>query len=54
VAFGALVLALIETFSILYVPAGYQPAISFGLLVVVLLVLPKGIGALLERKWRLA
>lgn len=52
VAFGALVLALIETFSILYVPAGYQPAISFGLLVVVLLVLPKGIGGLLERKWR--
>jgi branched-chain amino acid transport system permease protein len=52
VAFGALVLALIETFSILYVPAGYQPAISFGLLVVVLLVLPKGIGGLMERKWR--
>lgn len=52
VAFGALVLALVETFSILYVPAGYQPAISFGLLVVVLLVFPKGIGGLLERKWR--
>ena len=54
VAFGALILALIETFGILWIPAGYQPAISFGLLVVVLLVFPTGIAGLLKRKWRLA
>lgn len=52
VAVGALVLALVETFSILWVPASYQPAISYALLVVVLLVLPKGMASLLERKWR--
>jgi branched-chain amino acid transport system permease protein len=51
-AIGALVLALVETFSIMVVPAGYQPAISFALLVVVLLVLPKGIAGLLQKKWR--
>lgn len=50
VALGALILALVETFSILFVPAGYQPAISFGLLVVALIVLPGGIASLLERK----
>ncbi len=54
VALGALVLALLETFSIQVVPASYQPAISFALLVVALLVLPKGIAGLLERKWRAA
>jgi branched-chain amino acid transport system permease protein len=54
VALGALVLALVETFSILFVPSGYQPAISFGLLVVVLLVLPGGIASLVEKKRRLA
>jgi branched-chain amino acid transport system permease protein len=52
VAFGALVLALVETFSILFVQASYQPAIAYGLLVVVLLLLPKGIAGLLEKKWR--
>lgn len=65
VALGALILALLETFSInvplpwywhgwnyAYLPASYQPAVSFVLLVVVLLVLPKGIGGLLEKKWR--
>jgi len=51
-AIGALVLALVETFSIMVVPAGYQPAISFALLVVVLLVLPKGIAGLLQTRWR--
>jgi len=53
VAIGALVLALVETFSILFVPAGYQLAISFGLLVVVLIVLPGGIASLLgkARRW---
>jgi branched-chain amino acid transport system permease protein len=54
VAIGALVLALVETFSILipHVEASYQPAIAYGLLVVALLALPKGIAGLLERKWR--
>lgn len=54
VALGALVLALVETFSILAVPASYEPAISFGLLVVVLVLLPQGIAGLLEKKWRAA
>src|SRR5579862_914106 len=54
VAIGALILALVETFSILFVQASYQPAISYGLLVVVLLVLPKGVAGLLEKKWRVA
>jgi len=56
VAIGALILALVETFSILipWVDASYQPAITYGLLVVVLLVLPKGIAGLLEKKWRVA
>jgi branched-chain amino acid transport system permease protein len=51
VAIGAVIVALIETFSILVVPANYQHAISFILLVVVLLVLPGGIEGLLQR-WR--
>jgi branched-chain amino acid transport system permease protein len=54
VALGALVLALVETFSIVVVPASYQPAISYGVLVLVLLIMPKGIAGLLEKKWRTA
>ena len=54
VALGAFVLALVETFSIQVVPASYQPAISFALLVVVLVIMPKGIAGLLQKKWRLA
>ncbi len=54
VAIGALVLALVETFAIIWVPAGYQLAISFGLLVLVLLVLPGGIASLIARARRLA
>jgi len=54
VAIGALVLALVETFSILFVPAGYQLAISFGLLALVLIVLPGGIASLLAKARRLA
>ncbi|MBZ5647373.1 MAG: branched-chain amino acid ABC transporter permease [Acidobacteriia bacterium] len=54
VALGAIVLALVETFSILIVPAAYQTAISFSLLVVVLIVLPGGVASLLARKRRLA
>ena len=52
VALGAVVLALAETVGILFVPAGYQLAISFGLLVVVLLVLPGGLARLFARKYR--
>ncbi len=54
VAVGALVLALVETFTILWVPASYQLAISFGLLVLVLIVLPGGIASLWGRIRRLA
>jgi branched-chain amino acid transport system permease protein len=54
VALGALILALVETFSILFVPASYQPAISFALLVVVLVVLPGGIAGLWAKRRRLA
>jgi branched-chain amino acid transport system permease protein len=54
VAIGALVLALVESLSIIWLPAGYQLAISFGLLVVVLIVLPGGIASLLGRIRRLA
>jgi branched-chain amino acid transport system permease protein len=50
VAIGAVIVALIETFSILVVPASYQLAISFMLLVVALLVLPGGIEGLLQRR----
>ena len=50
VAIGAVIVALIETFSILVVPANYQHAISFVLLVVALLVLPGGIEGLLQRR----
>jgi branched-chain amino acid transport system permease protein len=53
VAIGAIIVALIETFSILLVPASYQLAISFTLLVVALLVLPGGIEGLLQRRRRL-
>jgi branched-chain amino acid transport system permease protein len=54
VALGALILALVETFSILFVPAGYQPAIAFAMLVLVLLVLPGGIASLWAKRRRLA
>jgi branched-chain amino acid transport system permease protein len=67
IVLGGLVLALVETFSInlplpyywhgwnqAYLPASYQPAISFALLVVVLLVLPGGISGLIKKKWKLA
>ncbi len=54
VALGAIVLALVETFSILIVPAAYQTAISFTLLVVVLVVLPGGIASLIAKKRKIA
>jgi branched-chain amino acid transport system permease protein len=53
-AIGALILALVETFSILVLPAGYQPAIAFTLLVVALIVLPGGIASQFEKRQRLA
>ncbi len=54
VAIGAIVLALVESLAIIWLPAGYQLAISFGLLVVVLIVLPGGIAGLIGRIRRLA
>lgn len=54
VALGAIVLALVETFGILKLPASYQPAISFALLVVVLVIMPKGLASLFTRKWKAA
>jgi branched-chain amino acid transport system permease protein len=51
---GSLVLALAETFSILVLPADYEPAIAFGLLVLALVVLPGGIAGLVARRARLA
>lgn len=52
VAIGAVILALVETFSILVIPSGYQPAISFSLLVVALVVLPNGVAGLWNRRQR--
>lgn len=54
VALGALVLAMLETFSVQVMPASYQPAISFALLVLVLLVMPRGIAGLLQRKFKVS
>ncbi len=54
VAIGALILALVETFSILVLPAEYQPAIAFALLVLALVVLPGGIASLFEKRRRWA
>jgi branched-subunit amino acid ABC-type transport system permease component len=53
VALGGLVLALLETFSVLVIPAGYQLALSFGLLVMALLVLPGGLPSLFAWRRRL-
>jgi branched-chain amino acid transport system permease protein len=64
VALGAMVLAFVETFSInvplpwhsregwswVYLPASYQPAVAYALLVVVLLILPGGIAGLLKKR----
>ena len=50
----ALVLALLETFSIQLLPASYQPAIAFSLLVVALAVLPGGLAGLWARRRRWA
>jgi branched-chain amino acid transport system permease protein len=52
VAIGALILALVETFSILIIPSGYQPAISFSLLVLALVILPNGVAGLWNKRQR--
>lgn len=54
VALGAIVLALVETFGILKLPASYSPALSFALLVIVLVILPKGLTSLFNKKWKVA
>lgn len=54
VAIGALILALAETFIILVLPASYQPAIAFSLLVVALVVLPEGVAGLWNKRRRWA
>jgi branched-chain amino acid transport system permease protein len=54
VAFGAIVLAVLETFSIMIIPASYQPVLAFSLLVIVLLFIPSGLAGLVRRKGRLA
>jgi branched-chain amino acid transport system permease protein len=60
VALGAVVLALVETFGPqirfhdkYILPDSLQPAISFALLVVVLVIMPKGLASVLARKRRL-
>jgi branched-chain amino acid transport system permease protein len=53
VAVGAVILALVETFSILFIPSGYQSAVSFSLLVVALVVMPSGLAGLWNRRQRL-
>jgi branched-chain amino acid transport system permease protein len=50
VAIGSLILALVETFCILVLPANYQPAIAFSLLVVALVVLPGGVAGLWNKR----
>src|SRR5215469_8140356 len=50
VAIGALILALVETFSILVIPSGYQPAIAFSLLVLALVILPDGVAGLWKKR----
>ena len=60
VALGAVVLALLETFGPqirfhdkYIMPDSLQPAVSFALLVVVLIIMPKGLTSVLSRKRRL-
>jgi branched-chain amino acid transport system permease protein len=54
VAIGALLLALFESYSSLYIQSSLEPAISFTLLVVVLIILPKGIVSLFQRRGKAA
>ncbi|HVT60731.1 MAG TPA: branched-chain amino acid ABC transporter permease [Thermoanaerobaculia bacterium] len=50
VAAGAIILALLETASILVLPASYQPAVAFSALVLALIVLPEGMAGLWKGK----
>ncbi|HEU4415664.1 MAG TPA: branched-chain amino acid ABC transporter permease [Candidatus Angelobacter sp.] len=67
VALGAVVLAILETFSTAiplpvywhgwnyyYLPPSYQQVVPFALLVVVLVIMPKGLAGLFNRKWKAA
>jgi branched-chain amino acid transport system permease protein len=54
VAAGALILALLESASILVLPASYQPAVAFSALVLALVVLPQGVAGLWTRRRRLS
>jgi branched-chain amino acid transport system permease protein len=67
VALGAVVLAILETFCTVipfpwyhqgwktyYLPPSYQPVVPFVLLVVVLVIMPKGLAGLFNRKWKTA
>jgi branched-chain amino acid transport system permease protein len=49
-AIGGYVLALAETLVVIYGPASYQDAISFALIIIVLLVRPTGLFA--QRRWQ--
>jgi len=53
-AVGSVILALAETFIILVLPASYQPAVAFSLLVVALVVLPEGVAGLWNKRRRWA
>ena len=48
VAIGALILALVESWAVIFMPASLQPAIAYTLLVIVLVLMPRGITGLLE------
>jgi branched-chain amino acid transport system permease protein len=50
VALGAVILAVVETFSILVLPASYQPAVAFSLLVLALVVLPEGVAGFWNKR----
>lgn len=50
VAIGALVVALVEGYATMLIPVTFQDAITFGLLVIALLLIPRGIGSLMERR----
>ena len=54
VAVGSVILAVVETFCILVLPANYQPAIAFSLLVLALVVLPGGVAGLWNKRRRWA
>jgi len=67
VALGAVVLAILETFCTAvpfpwywhgwqryYLPPSYQPVVPFALLVVALVIMPKGLASLFNKKWKAA